>query len=374
MDSNRLPHSQDVEDLTGGIRVAFIVKGPPSYINAEEAQYQAGLHPRQCTLYIVLPFLKAFRREERMEAVIDPGRWHSIHWITCHTKNKYRLDMNGNLKTMGKSPIGRVITHIFDAITIRWIATKHGPYELVYTAHNSFHEYLAYCFRPRQQVIVESGLSTIQRIEPSGYINYIERAEGYLRWIYLIVGFRIFDRQRTALFTSYGEIAKTKHQIIQNENNLKRVRCASLKIDQHIIWIGTPLCELHNYTSRFYIQLIRSGLKYCEESSMNMTYVPHPGKETLANIKAIRDELRCEVDDRLLPVEIKVARAASLPRAILTPFSSSLVNLEAILPLGVQLLSIWHPSFSNIPGLVTWRQKISNSGSMINFLDITDSL
>jgi hypothetical protein len=264
-----------------------------------------------------------------------------------------------------------LIAHCLDAMKIRWLARKHGQFDVVHTVHNSFHEYLAYSFKPKRVTLVEAGLSTIQRIEKSGYIDYTERAQGSLKWIYRLTGFRVFDRKATTLFTGFEGELRTRHTVIHNGNQLKRKQCEGLPVSDYVLWIGTPICEIHGFSTAFYYDLIAKGLVRAGCAGSPVTYIPHPGKEESSKLEEVRSRLGCEIDDRLLPVEIKVAKAEALPRAVLTPFSSSLTNLEKILPKEVELLSIWHPSYSRIPGLVNWRDETSRSGSRIRFVDVS---
>lgn len=357
-----------------GARTAFIIKGPPTYLAAEEAQYQGHFKPEQCTLFVVIPKLEAFNRTARLEAIIDPTRWSEVCWLRIASKSKYHETGSGEIKEVRRGFWSRLKHHWSDALLASQVAAAWGQFDVVYSVDGAFYEHLAYRFKPRQLTLLEAGASMLSRIEASGYINYWERAAWREQLIFLLTGFRIFPRERTSLFTNYGMAIRTKHAVIANANSLKLMLCSQQKRGGHALWIGAPLCEYFGVKDEAYISYIQESLQKLGLSSRELIYIAHPGKEDHTRLQALSMALGCTIDTGLAPVEAKVARGTSLPKAILSPFSSSLANLARMLPEDIEIASIWHQQFNAIRSLVQWRRSLDASASRrIRFISVGEA-
>ena len=362
------------QPVADGARTAFIVKGPPTYLAAEEAQHQGHFKPEQCTLFVVIPKLEAFNRTERLEAVIDPARWSEICWLRIASKNKYQETGDGNVKEVRRSFWSRLKNHWSDALLGRQVAAAWGQFDVVYSLDGAFYEHLAYRFKPRQLTLLEAGASILSRIEASGYINYWQRAGWQDQLILLLTGFRVFPRERTSLFTNYGMAMRTRHAIVANTNSLKLRLCAQQQRGGHVLWIGAPLCEYLGVRDEAYIAYIQESLQKLGLSSRELIYIAHPGKEDLTRLQELSMALGCTLDTGLAPVEVKVARGTSLPKAILSPFSSSLANLARMLPEDIEIVSTWHQQFNAIGNLMQWRRSLDASAARrIRFISVGEA-
>ncbi|MFM8927863.1 MAG: hypothetical protein ACKOFA_06715, partial [Rhodoluna sp.] len=127
-----------------------------------------------------------------------------------------------------------------------------------------------------------------------------------------------------------------------------------------------------------YITYIRSGLEaakqlFGEECISRLTYIPNPGKERQETVNRIRQELGCAVDDTLLPVESKISRMPQIPKAIISHYSSSLINLASVTGGRVRIISAWHHEFSHFQNLANWRQAVERVDSIVEFIDLNSA-
>src|SRR5690625_843184 len=124
-----------------------------------------------------------------------------------------------------------------------------------------------------------------------------------------------------------------------------------------------------------YIEYIRASIELRQIGLGQLVYVPHPGKQTDEEIQLISERLSCKVDQRDIPVEMKVASYEDLPRMCISPFSSALVNIYKATEGKIPQVSAWHPEFNYFRIWVYWRKSVEeNSGLNIEFMEVESSV
>ncbi|MFM7313336.1 MAG: hypothetical protein ACKO0M_09245, partial [Cyanobium sp.] len=129
-------------------KAAFIIKGPPTYLNAEEAKYQFGYSKEQSQLFIVIPSGNPHRRKERLNQVIDAEMWDRIHWIETQSNTTFRETANGYYEKIRTPDLARIQSYRSDARKLADVARSAGAFDVAFTVPNDVHEHLAWCLRP----------------------------------------------------------------------------------------------------------------------------------------------------------------------------------------------------------------------------------
>jgi hypothetical protein len=358
------------------MRAAFIIKGPPTYMNAEEARYHYGIGSENSVLFIVIPQGNPHQRKERLLETIEPACWSEIVWVETETNVSFELQADGHYKKIRQRSQFPIAAYRRDARLLKGIAARYGRFQRVFTVPNEVHEHLAWCLHPEELHLLDTGNKTPSRVTRTGYIDYRQSASRLKRLSQTIGGMRVHDRQRTSLFTAYADLIETRHHVVTNSYALQKQRFHSKELSDTLVWIGGPFCDRFGVDVNHYIAYIRSGLERLAQLNPKnrpdrVIYIPHPGKESETTLTAVRHALNCQIDNRLLPVELKIAQLTSLPRAIISHFSSSLTNLASVLDARVMIASAWHPEFGHFRNLTGWRSTLESGDSGVQFIDMT---
>lgn len=358
------------------MRAAFIIKGPPTYMNAEEARHHYGIEETDSVLFIVIPQGNPHQRKERLQQTIDATSWRQVIWVETETNVSFELQADGDYRKIRRRSQFPIAAYRRDSRLLRRLAAEQGRFERVFTVPNELHEHLAWCLEPQELHLLDTGNKTPARVSSTGYIDYRQSTIKLKRLSQMFAGMRIVDRRRTSLFTAYADLIETKHTVVANRYALQKQRFRSKNLADTIVWIGGPFTDRFGVDVRNYINYIQSAIdrlpqRQTEGRANRMIYVPHPGKESPQTLNAIREALQCEIDERLLPVELKLAQMDSLPRVILSHFSSSLTNLASVLDPRVYIASAWHPEFGHFRNLTRWRSTLTTGESRIQFLDMS---
>lgn len=341
-------------------KAAFIVKGPPTYMNAEEAWSKYWNSRSNTVLIILVPMGNPHNRVERLKSVIDSSLWERIVWVFLKSNVRYKKDNDGSYVKFKRSFVKKIYGYVYDVILLNRVSKQIGNCDLVFSGHNDVQEHLAYKLNPKQLFLLDSGMTVLRRITNTGYIDYRNEISKKILTIMNILGYKIFDRTKTSLFTSYDSI-KTKHRIFKNEHDRKRIIILKKPKTNKIYWISSPMIEYFGVTLDAYVDYIRASVQSIDYKTKDIVYIPHTGKEADENIKKVVNILGCDLDNRLLPVEIKITKNHSLPFACISPYSSSLSNLASFVGDEIQLYSAWHYEFKCFSALNKWRYTIQNN-------------
>jgi hypothetical protein len=350
---------------------AFIVKGPPTYMNAEEAWFKYWGKRDGGILFVVLPKGNPHYRVERMRAIIDENKWEDIVWIETQSNIDFRDLGGGKFKKVKRGRLARLIAYFRDRQVLDKEARRFAPCRLVFSCPNDLHEHLAAALQPEELYLLDSGV-TVTRISPSGYIDYRNSLGSASRIILRTIGYKIVDRSRTHLFSTYGAL-KTKHQVVANSHAMKKQVIASRPLSDEVFWISTPLADKYGASLEAYIDYIKATLSALSLNPSKLIYIPHPGKESFETLETIRTRLCCRIDQRPLPVEMKFLRYEKIPAVCVSSFSSSLLNIATLAGERVKIWSAWHHEFDRSPTLVSWRAMVEKDyPHCITFLDIRE--
>lgn len=356
-------------------QVAFIVKGPPTYMNAEEAWFRFWRKKHGSVLILLVPVGNPHNRIERLNAIIDRSLWDRIEWVFVRSNVSYKKTADGDFIKYRMPFFQKIYTYVLDKIKLDRLARRIGVCDLVFSGHNDVQEHLAAKLNPKELFLLDSGMTVLSRVTSSGYIDYRNNIPRRWQKILKAVGYKIFNRERTTLFCSYAISLQTKHKVVENKHERKQSDASLMSVSKKVFWISTPLVDKYNVPIAAYIDYIRVAVTSAGYDPKDVIYIPHPGKESDLNIKNIVSSLGCDLDDRLIPLEVKLIRRDALPKACISPYSSSLSNLAMFVGDRVKLYSAWHFEFNCFSTLVDWRKEVEkNFNNRIDFIAVNDCM
>lgn len=359
---------------------AFIVKGPPTYMNAEEAWYKFSGKKEGSILFVIFPKGNLYNKVDRMKEVIDQDKWEEIVWIKTIGDVKFgdfSLQQPDRKTILGIPHFVFKIRKLFrllrDRMKLSRIAKKYKSVDLVFSGNKYVHEHFSAELNPNHLYLLDSGANMIRWVTDSGYIDYTHTASSKSLRIYKKLGYKIIDRKRTSLFTSYADVIKTKHHIERNDHSYKKQIINSKPAGRYGLWINSPLCDQFGVDLTAYVDYMKVTIEKLGIKGSNLIYIPHPGREKKESLDYIMEKLSCRIDDRLLPVEMKITGYEKVPSLVISPVSSSLQNLSVIAGNRIRLYSAWHYEFNNFKRYIEWRKEIEKDpATNIHFVDIQD--
>ncbi len=361
---------------------AFIVKDPKTYMNAEEAWYQFQAKKKECILFIIYPRTNPLQTFERLNEVIDKKKWNEIIWIKT-ASNTYE---EGFKKILQKKrwlkkimSYRELLFNYIDRVRIDSIAKNYQSVEVVFSGYKNTQEHLTANLKPEKLYLLETGRRTLERLKKSDYIDHRKHAnkKRLLRIVHkYFIRFQVFDRKKTAVFTSYKDKIETKHALVHNDQSYKKERIKQKAVGDYILWISSDLVlKIDTTDIRVYTEYIKASMRHLKCDYSKIRYIPHPLKETDSDIEYVRDSLNCEIDDRMIPVEMKLINYPSLPYACVSPLSSALVNISFLAEKKFKIYSAWHYEFNHFQDLTEWRKNIEHNKNLdINFIEVQDCI
>lgn len=361
-------------------RLAYIVKDTKTYMNAEEARYKYSGTDDDNILFIVIPKYMNNNLSQRMRETLKEELWDEVVWIytwsNCVTENE-KNSSNKNRYSRFFNEVKEFFYNYLDRRKLDEIATGYTPCELVFSAHKNTQEHLAAKLNPEKLFLVDSGHRIFKRINKNGFIDYsrwfISRSR-FTRYLFWFTGFKVFDRNRTSLFTVYADEIVTKHKVEKNNFEYQNYLLSTRQIGSEVVWISTPIYAMvEGVKIDDYILYIKSYLNHLNISPDKLIYVPHPGKQTRNEIEYIQNELKCRVDDRDIPVEFKISNYLKLPRACISPFSSALVNIDVASGGRIATLSAWHFEYNFFELWLNWKKDVEKNPELhIQFIELSE--
>ena len=189
---------------------AFIVKDLKTYISAKEAWYTFLKNKEGSNLVIMIPYGDPNNMVPMFNELLDENEWEKIMWF--YTLSNYRPH---KLKSILKkyrilsnlSEVIEIILNKIDQIRINRFAKKLGEFEKIFSVHKNTHEHLAAKLNPKELYLLDSG-KIMGKISNSGYIDYSDRyRKSKKRYkIFKFIGFEVFDRKQTKLFSIYKKM------------------------------------------------------------------------------------------------------------------------------------------------------------------------
>lgn len=365
------------------VRAAFIVKDAKSYVDVEEAWYRFKDKIEEAFLFVVIPrgylIPERYVRKKEIVDVIDKEKWKEIVWVYTMSNNEtseFKLKMKKNWILNTYVHYREYIYNLIDRIQLDRVAKRYAPCELVVSGHKNTQEHLAAKLKPDKLYLVDAGLSVLKRVTSSGFIDYTSWYRGNIlrRILFKLTGLKVFDREKTSMFTAYADQIETKHQIEKNSQDYKRAQIQNSEIGNDAIWISSPIHEMvKEVTLQSYLNYIKASLELLGIDGKNLIYIPHVRKEKSDDIKFIQKAIGCRVDERLLPVEVKIANLKKLPKVCISPLSSALVNLDVLAEGKMKMISAWHYEFNYFRVWYEWKQEVMKNKKLnIEFRELRD--
>jgi|GEM_PF-1938558 len=359
-------------------KLAFIVKDTKTYMNIEEARYRYAKKDDTCLLFAIVPKNIGNNLSSRLENTINETLWDEIIWIYSKSNS---ISANQKRKKK-KNPFYRIfwdIRELFynysDRKKLDKIASQYQGCKLVISAHKNTQEHLAAELNPNELIMVDSGHRIFNRLNSDGFIDYTDSYTAHSRlkkYAFKLIDFQLFDRRRTTLFTVYADEITTNHKVDKNNFDYQNHLFQSKEVGDEVVWISTPIYSMaKGVRIEDYVSYINDYKVYLGIESKNLTYIPHPTKETTEEVDFIKNHLKCKVDDRDIPVEFKIAHAPFLPVKCISPFSSALVNLNLASKGRIKTLSAWHYEFKYFEIWKNWRRDVERNPELkIEFIDL----
>lgn len=361
-------------------QLAYIAKDTKTYMNLAEARFKYSNENDKNLLFILIPKQLRSNLRERMEETVNPELWHEVVWIETYS-NSIRW---GQPKKERKSSLYRFysdvreyICNYLDRLKLDRIAAEYAPCEMVFSAHKNTQEHLAAMLKPKELVIVDSGHRIFKRINNNGFIDYSRwfiAHSRFTRYMYWATGLKVFDREKTRLFTVYADEIDTNHGVDKNNFDYQSHLLKSKEIGDEVVWISTPIYVMaEGVRIEDYISYIQCYIDHLEIDPKKLIYIPHPGKQKEEEIELIGNKLGCKIDDRDIPVEFKLANYQQLPRMCISPFSSALVNVNVATDERIKIVSAWHYELNHFKMWLNWKKDVEKNPELnIQFLQLDD--
>lgn len=359
--------------------LAYIVKDTKTYMNVEEARFKYSRTGDKNILFILIPKQLPNNLESRMDKTINYKNWDEVVWIKSLSNCVRHKESNKNDKSdLQKflSDIGEYFYNYMDRIKLDRVAKKYKSCEMVFSAHKNTQEHLAYALQPKELILVDSGHRIFQRLNSDGYIDYSRwhiahsRLTRYLFWL---TGMKVFDRKKTTLFTVYADEITTSHKVVKNKFDYQNHLFSSKDVGDNVVWISTPIYAMTKSVNiEDYVSYIKDYIHHLNIETDNLIYIPHPGKQSENEISFIGENLTCEIDDREIPVEFKIANYEKLPKTCISPFSSALVNIDVATEGRIKIVSAWHYEFNFFEIWADWKKDVQKNPNLnIKFIELT---
>lgn len=358
---------------------AFIVKDAKTYVNAEEAWFQFSGKKKGSILFIIIPKKDPNNTLGVFEEVIDDEKWEKIIWYQTFSNYAPR-DLKRRMKK------SRVLTHLLngkeyicnmlDRIGLDRLAEQFGPVKTVFSGHRNTQEHLAAVLEPKDLYIMDSGRRIQKRIQGNGYINYRPYfRRNPIKYIFhKLSGFKVFDREKTKIFTVYSETVKTKHQVVKNDYLYRKMLLDKKEMGDLTFFISSPLYNRQHVSIEQHIDFVREVFRHLDLDSKNVVYIPHPTYEGEEEVELIVNKLGCKADSRDIPVENKITMYDRLPAMCVSPYSTALENLSVFAGNKFPIVCAWHDEFSFFKYLYEWKEKsLQKKNSNIEFVTIKNA-
>lgn len=358
-------------------QLAYIAKDTKTYMNIEEARFRYSQKDDKHILFIIIPRNLQNNLSERMQQTVKPDLWDEIVWYYS-LSNSISSDQGKKRQNSVLYKYSWDVREFFynylDRLKLDKIAARFKPCDLVFSAHKNTQEHLAAMLEPKELIMVDSGHRIFKRINKDGYIDYSKwfiAHSRFTRYMYWFTGLKVFDREKTTLFTVYADEIKTNHNVVKNDFDYQSHLLKSKDTGDEVVWISTPIYTMaHGVRIEDYASYIQSYLDYLEVDPQKLIYVPHPGKQSEEEIAYIKKALNCRIDDRDIPVEFKIANYNQLPGLVISPFSSALVNVNLASQGRIRIISAWHPEFSYFRMWSNWKKDVQNNPELeVDFVE-----
>lgn len=355
-------------------QAAFVVKSPTAYLNAEEAWAKHWGQKQNAVLVLTIPEGDGFHRKKILDHIIDERKWQKVIWVRLKSATRHQQNQKGAWVASRANFFQKVFFLFLDRLKLSSAGKKIGHCPTVFSGGDYFQEHLSASLEPKTLYLIDAGKSTPKKIKFRGYYDYRNKLSRGWRLLYKALGYKIVDRKKAVLFTSYKNVVSTKHSVELNDYSYLSNSIHAKEIESTVFWVSTPFCDRLNVRVDHYADFIFLTCRTLGVDTRNLVYIPHPAKETLATIGYIKSTLGCSVDDRPMPVELKLSKSNKLPFAIISPYSSSISNLHFIFGKKVDFYIAWHDDFDLIEDAVLWRDKtLSVTDGHIRILKVTNS-
>lgn len=332
-------------------------------------------------MFVLIPVGDPNGVEKTIRDSIDHDKWEHIEWIK--TLSNYTVR---NLKIRRKKSrifdnFMMLLEYLFNFIDVRrlnFIARKYAPVIRVFTGHRNTQEHLAAKLKPSELLLMDSG-TTFEKVRNSGYISYVSshmyRGNIFAKIILKLIGFKIYDRRKTKLFTVYYDSIETNHELVKNNQLYKKHLVRKKTIGNDVIFISSPMYQVSDGVAiDTYIRFLREIMEHFKIDRKNFIYVPNPVREQRKDVDYIVKKLECQCDDRSMPVEMKITTYDELPKCCLSLYSTALVNIYPMVEDKIKLYAVWHPQFDYFKHIKDWKKEITaNKKIKIEFVTIENA-
>lgn len=362
-------------------RSAFIIKDHKTYVHAEEAWYRFHGKKEGAILFVIVPDGDPNNVIDTLEEIIDENIWEEVIWVKTRSNFMPRSVKEKKGENRFFDLYVKYREYFYNALDAKYIkrlAKKYQDVELVFSGHKNTQEHLAACLNPTELYLMDSG-NFIEKVSDSGFVDYTRhsRYSAYRmnRIMFRLTGLKLYDRKKTKLFTVYADDLDIDHDVVKNNQDYKKSRISEKEQGDDIFYISSPLYTFSSLvTIHGYIEYLKKIFDKLHIKYSDVVYIPNPIREKKEDIDTIIRELGCKKDDRVIPVEIKVAISKLLPKACISPYSTALININEITQKRVNLYCAWHPEFKYFDQLVKLRNNLLDVESNgIHFIEIDDA-
>ncbi len=304
-------------------KAVFLIRTPLQLINAIEAKYKLKIKDEESVLILFTDFTPSY---QQISPLLNIIKWARI----------YKLFNIFNRKDSIRSLINKIYGFIkIKLLTFRIKGTQLlliGNYEdawIRYTAQKLF-------ISSASIILLEDGLSTLKiaenRIKSKKIIPNRINKENKKKLLSansidnFLLGNQSFEIPKLTFFTTYTRIPLNEYDELIPNNYLWLSTIKSTQIKTNEIWfIGQPLLDQKNIDAIF-LKRVLAAIKNKWGSNYKFYYIKHRS-EKLINEVLDSDFVVLTFQN---PIEIEVLRRFFIPSAIISFFSSALINFSRL--------------------------------------------
>jgi hypothetical protein len=308
----------------------FFIITPLQYLCALEAK---NYFQNEITLskLIILNRLQETQKTtlSQLNNIISRSDWDSIEYIKMPNMcKKYKY-------------INIIIEYAYFKLKLKKIINKIRMKDLIIIGNMNdlWFQWLLGVTISSKKIILDDGLGTINIIK--NFTNKIKKVKTS-RGVFLLkklLNPKSIELKKISLFSLYNKVDFYPATFIHNE--LKYIKSIYLKSHYEripkAIFIGQPLSEAGIVSLESYIYMINTLKEYCTRQGVELVYLCHRAE----NISLLPQHWN--IQELSIPIEIHLISQDSLPKMILSFYSSALLNLKMLLPQISQIVAVRIP-------------------------------
>jgi Alpha-2,8-polysialyltransferase (POLYST) len=306
----------------------FIIRSPFSYVNSLEFRYFFKLDPETCFLLV------GYAEQESIDVqhirrLYDEKQWAGVAFFPQSLAITFKEGDEGQLrgvptvflKVLRLGSYAKRLSAVLPSGEVaRVILQNIDDYAIVHLA-NTLQPAEVYCLDEGPKSLYTNSLRKQKKgiLRQGGCVDTVKRL-----LMQVLSGYRVCQLTNVTYFSCYD--LKTDHgeKLIRHSYEFMRSQVLRLPRDNDLVlFIGQPFSEVGVFDEAFNLESLAIIREHF--STKKMVYVAHRG-DSEAKLKKIEKQLAIPVVLYDMPFELQIAMLGPVPSALVSFYSSVLVN------------------------------------------------